>query len=238
MSDSPANTEPLLQAIELDKSYNSKAKAIHVLSGASLEVKAGEFLGIVGASGTGKSTLLHIMGGLDRPEGGRVLFKGQDIFQQKDGFLEQFRNRHIGFVFQTFNLLPDFSALENTMFPGLIGRRDPKSVREKAEELLGLLGLQDRLHHKPGELSGGETQRVAMARSLVNQPDLLLADEPTGNLDSQASAHFMDLARKLNEETNQTFVIVTHSAKIAKSLDRVLQLADGRLNPIGKELIL
>ena len=238
MSDSPANTEPLLQAIELDKSYNSKAKAIHVLSGASLEVKAGEFLGIVGASGTGKSTLLHIMGGLDRPEGGRVLFKGQDIFQQKDGFLEQVRNRHIGFVFQTFNLLPDFSALENTMFPGLIGRRDPKSVREKAEELLGLLGLQDRLHHKPGELSGGETQRVAMARSLVNQPDLLLADEPTGNLDSRASAHFLDLARKLNEETNQTFVIVTHSAKIAKSLDRVLQLADGRLNPIGKELIL
>ena len=124
------------------------------------------------------------------------------------------------------------------MFPGLIGHGDKKSVQEKAEEMLGLLGLQDRLNHKPGELSGGESQRVALARSLVNQPDLVLADEPTGNLDSRASGHFMDLARKLNEETHQTFVIVTHNANIARSLDRVLQLADGRLNPIGKELIL
>ena len=124
------------------------------------------------------------------------------------------------------------------MFPGVIGDRDKKSVQEKAEELLGLLGLQDRLNHKPGELSGGETQRVALARSLVNQPEVVLADEPTGNLDSRASGQFMELARKLNEETHQTFVIVTHSAKIARSLDRVLQLADGLLNPIGKELIL
>ena len=124
------------------------------------------------------------------------------------------------------------------MFPGLIANRDKKSVQEKAEELLGLLGLKDRLHHKPGELSGGETQRVALARSLVNQPELLLADEPTGNLDARASEQFMDLARKLNEEINQTFVIVTHSAKIARSLDRVLQLADGQVKPIGKELIL
>jgi len=166
-------------------------------------------------------------------------FSRDKIFSnRKNGFLEQFRNRHIGFVFQTFNLLPDFTALENTMFPGLIGNGDKKSVQEKAEELLGLLGLQDRLNHKPGELSGGETQRVALARSLVNQPDLVLADEPTGNLDSRASGHFLDLARKLNEETHQTFVIVTHSANIARRLDRVLQLADGRLNPIGKELIL
>ncbi len=238
MSESSINSIPLLSAVEVYKSYNTKTQAVHVLVGADLEVHSGEILGIVGASGSGKSTLLHILGGLDRPEAGQVFFNGQNIFEQKNGFLEQFRNRHIGFVFQTFNLLPDFTALENTMFPGLIGNRDKKLVREKAEELLGLLGLQDRLHHKPGELSGGETQRVALARSLVNQPDVVLADEPTGNLDSRASAQFMELARKLNEETHQTFVIVTHSPKIARSLDRVLQLADGLLNPIGKELIL
>ncbi|MEE8268715.1 MAG: ABC transporter ATP-binding protein, partial [Nitrospinaceae bacterium] len=237
MSESSVNSKPLLSAVEVRKSYNTKTQAVHVLAGAGLEVHSGEILGIVGASGSGKSTLLHILGGLDRPEAGQVFFKGQNIFEQKNGFLEQFRNRHIGFVFQTFNLLPDFTALENTMFPGLIGNRDKKLVREKAEELLGLLGLQDRLHHKPGELSGGETQRVALARSLVNQPEVVLADEPTGNLDSRASAQFLELARKLNEETHQTFVIVTHSAKIARSLDRVLQLADGLLNPIGKELI-
>ncbi len=238
MSESSINSIPLLSAVEVYKSYNTKTQAVHVLVGADLEVQSGEILGIVGASGSGKSTLLHILGGLDRPEAGQVFFNGQNIFEQKNGFLEQFRNRHIGFVFQTFNLLPDFTALENTMFPGLIGNRDKKLVREKAEELLGLLGLQDRLHHKPGELSGGETQRVALARSLVNQPEVVLADEPTGNLDSRASAQFLELARKLNEETHQTFVIVTHSAKIARSLDRVLQLADGLLNPIGKELIL
>ena len=238
MSDSVANTETLISAVDLDKSYNSKTKAVEVLSGANLEVRSGEILGIVGASGSGKSTLLHILGGLDRPEGGNVLFKGQNIFTQGNNFLEQYRNRHIGFVFQLFNLLPDFTALENAMFPGLIAKRDKKMVQEKAEELLGLLGLKDRLNHKPGELSGGETQRVALARSLVNQPELLLADEPTGNLDARASEHFMDLARKLNEEMNQTFVIVTHSAKLARSLDRVLQLADGKVGPIGKELIL
>jgi lipoprotein-releasing system ATP-binding protein len=238
MSEPLSNTEPLLSATGLDKSYYSKSKAVEVLVGADLEVYSGEILGIVGASGSGKSTLLHILGGLDRPVKGNVFFKGKNIFQQKNGFLEQFRNRHIGFVFQTFNLLPDFTALENAMFPGLIASRDRKSVQGKAEELLGQLGLKDRLHHKPGELSGGETQRVALARSLVNQPEVVLADEPTGNLDSRASEQFMDLARKLNEEMNQTFVIVTHSAKIAQSLDRVLQLADGQVKPIGKELIL
>ena len=197
MSDSVANTETLISAVDLDKSYNSKTKAVEVLSGANLEVHSGEILGIVGASGSGKSTLLHILGGLDRPEAGNVLFRGQNIFTKGTNFLEQYRNRHIGFVFQLFNLLPDFTAIENAMFPGLIANRDKKLVREKAEELLGLLGLKDRLHHKPGELSGGETQRVALARSLVNQPELLLADEPTGNLDARASEHFMDMARKL-----------------------------------------
>ena len=238
MSESSMNTESLLTATGLDKSYTSKAKAVEVLADASMEVHSGEILGIVGASGSGKSTLLHILGGLDRPDVGNVLFRGKNIFAQGNGFLEQFRNQHIGFVFQTFNLLADFTALENAMFPGLIANRDKKLVQEKAEELLGLLGLKDRMNHKPGELSGGETQRVALARSLVNQPEIVLADEPTGNLDSRASEQFMDLARKLNEEMNQTFVIVTHSAKIARSLDRVLQLADGKVKTIGKDLIL
>jgi len=151
---------------------------------------------------------------------------------------DRFRNRHIGFVFQLFNLLPDFTALENTLFPGLIGGKDPATLQERAESLLERVGLKDRLHHKPGELSGGETQRVALARSLVNEPDLLLADEPTGNLDSKASAAFMELIRELNATSNQTFVIVTHSLVIAKSLDRVLQLVDGEVKPIDKELIL
>ncbi|NIP99554.1 MAG: ATP-binding cassette domain-containing protein [Nitrospinaceae bacterium] len=228
----------MIEGLDIFKTYNSKTKAVEVLTGASLQIQQGEVLGIVGASGSGKSTLLHILGGLDRPESGNVLFRGQDIFNQKEGFLEAFRNRHIGFVFQFFNLLPDFTALENAMFPGLIGNREKAAVQKKAEELLGHLGLKDRLHHKPGELSGGETQRVALARSLVNGPEILLADEPTGNLDTAASEHFMDLVRKLNSELKQTFVIVTHSAKIAKSLDRVLQLAGGQLSPIGKDLIL
>ncbi|MCF8720109.1 ABC transporter ATP-binding protein [Nitrospina gracilis] len=228
----------LLNVTGVWKAYRRNAESVEVLKNADLQVKTGEILGIVGASGAGKSTLLHIMGGLDRPQKGKVEFKGQDIFRQKNGFLEQFRNRHIGFVFQLFNLLPDFTALENTLFPGLIGGQEEGSLRERAVHLLTQMGLKDRLHHKPGELSGGETQRVALARSLVNQPDLLLADEPTGNLDSKSSDAFMDLVRDLNKKSNQTFVIVTHSPRIAKSLDRVLQLVDGEIKPIDKELIL
>ncbi|MGP0566512.1 MULTISPECIES: ABC transporter ATP-binding protein [unclassified Nitrospina] len=230
--------EILLSVTGVWKAYRRNAESVEVLRNADLQVKTGEVLGIVGASGAGKSTLLHIMGGLDHPQKGTVEFKGQDIFAKKNGFLEQFRNRHIGFVFQLFNLLPDFTALENTLFPGFIGGQDEGELRERAVGLLTQMGLKDRLHHKPGELSGGETQRVALARSLVNQPDLLLADEPTGNLDSKSSDAFMDLVRDLNKKSNQTFVIVTHSPRIAKSLDRVLQLVDGEIKPIDKELIL
>ncbi|CCQ92211.1 Lipoprotein-releasing system, ATP-binding protein LolD [Nitrospina gracilis 3/211] len=228
----------LLNVTGVWKAYRRNSESVEVLKDADLQVKTGEILGIVGASGAGKSTLLHIMGGLDRPQKGKVEFRGQDIFAQKNGFLEQFRNRHIGFVFQLFNLLPDFTALENTLFPGLISGQEEAELRDRAVGLLTQMGLKDRLHHKPGELSGGETQRVALARSLVNQPDLLLADEPTGNLDSKSSDAFMDLVRDLNKKSNQTFVIVTHSPRIAKSLDRVLQLVDGEIKPIDKELIL
>ncbi|WP_282010722.1 ABC transporter ATP-binding protein [Nitrospina watsonii] len=228
----------LLNVTGVWKAYQRNAKSVEVLKNADIQVQAGEVLGIVGASGAGKSTLLHIMGGLDRPQKGRVEFQGRDIFAQKNGYLEQFRNRHVGFVFQLFNLLPDFTALENTLFPGLIAGQDEAKLHERAVELLTQMGLKERLHHKPGELSGGETQRVALARSLVNAPNLLLADEPTGNLDSRSSDAFMDLVRDLNRRFNQTFVIVTHSPRIAKSLDRVLQLVDGEVKPIDKELIL
>lgn len=238
MSDSAETEKPLLEAVDLYKSYKIKSKSLDVLTGAGMVIQPGEILGIVGASGVGKSTLLHVLGGLDRPQSGTVFFKGQNIFAQKNGFLEQYRNQHIGFVFQMYNLLPDFTALENTMFPGWIGNQDQENVREQAENLLEQVGLKDRLHHKPGELSGGEVQRVALARGLVNKPDLLLADEPTGNLDSKASDSFMDLVLQLNEKFNQTFVIVTHSQKIARRMGRVLQLVDGLVTPIDKDLIL
>jgi lipoprotein-releasing system ATP-binding protein len=227
-----------MEARGVSKTYRLNSRPVTVLQDARLEVKAGEVLGIVGASGVGKSTLLHILGGLDHPDSGTVCFRGKNIYSQGNAFLEKFRNRHIGFVFQLFNLLPDFTALENAMLPGLIGAMDKKQARERAEHLLEQMGLKDRLNHKPGELSGGEGQRVALARSLVNQPDLLLADEPTGNLDARASDSFMDLIRGLNKKFNQTFVIVTHSQKIAHSMDRVLQLSDGKVSGIDKNLVL
>ena len=229
---------PLIEIVDLSKTYQSKSETIEVLSEASLQVFPGEIISVVGASGVGKSTLLHIMGGLDRPTAGKVLFLGNSIFEQKNGFLEEFRNQHIGFVFQSFNLMLDFTALENAMFPALISHTDKKQAREKAEHLLCQMGLKDRLQHRPGELSGGECQRVALARGLINQPDILLADEPTGNLDSHSSDSLMELIYGLNREFNQTFVIVTHSQRIARRTGRVLQLTKGKINPIDKEIVI
>jgi lipoprotein-releasing system ATP-binding protein len=239
MSDSDnADRECLIETVDVDKSYTTKRETIHVLKEAHLKVFSGEVLGIVGASGVGKSTLLHVLGGLDQPANGKVIFKGQDIYRQGNSFLEKFRNVHVGFVFQFFNLLPDFTALENAMFPALIQNKQKSIARERAEYLLCEVGMQDRMLHKPGELSGGESQRVALARGLMNQPDLLLADEPTGNLDTHASDQLIELIRKLNEEFNQTFVLVTHSQRVAGQLDRVLELVDGKLNPINQNLVI
>ncbi|UCD11795.1 MAG: ABC transporter ATP-binding protein [Nitrospinaceae bacterium] len=232
------NATCLIQGVGVHKSYKTARETLHVLKDADLGVVQGEVLGIVGASGVGKSTLLHVLGGLDRPDAGQVLFKGTDIYSQGSVFLDRFRNRKIGFVFQFFNLLPDFTALENAMFPALIGDMDKKMARERAEALLVRMGLKDRLTHKPGELSGGESQRVALARSLINQPDLLLADEPTGNLDARAGDALLDLIRELNQTYGQTFVLVTHSQRIASRMDRVLELAGGKVQPIDKDLIL
>ena len=232
------NQKCLIEAIGVDKSYTTKHEIIHVLSETCLKVFSGEVLGIVGASGVGKSTLLHVLGGLDKPAKGQVLFKEENIYKQGNSFLEKFRNIHIGFVFQFFNLLPDFTAIENTMFPALIQNKKVSIAKERAEYLLSEVGMKDRMNHKPGELSGGESQRVALARGLMNQPDLLLADEPTGNLDAYTSDQLIELIRRLNKEFNQTFVLVTHSQRVAGELDRVLELIDGNVNSVNQSLII
>ena len=228
----------LIDTVGVNKSYATKRETIHVLNDTHLKIFSGEVLGIVGASGVGKSTLLHVLGGLDKPAKGDVLFKSQNIYCQGNSFLEKFRNIHIGFVFQFFNLLPDFTALENVMFPALIQNEKNSVAKERAEYLLGEVVLKDRMHHKPAELSGGESQRVALARGLMNQPDLLLADEPTGNLDRNASDQLIELIRKLNKEFNQTFVLVTHSQRVAGQLDRVLELVNGKVNPIKQTFMI
>ncbi|HAK38172.1 MAG: ABC transporter ATP-binding protein [Nitrospinaceae bacterium] len=238
-SNSQGLTAPcLLEAVNLHKSYKTSKQVLNVLSGTHLKLKAGEMLGIIGASGVGKSTLLHVLGGLDRPESGKVLFQGEDICVKGNGYLENFRNQRVGFVFQFFNLLSDFTALENAMFPALIGRVEEKEARELAEQLLVQMGLKDRLQHKPGELSGGESQRVALARGLINKPGLLLADEPTGNLDNKASDSLIELIQSLNSELGQTVVVVTHSQRIASKMDRVMELSGGLINPVEKSLII
>ena len=232
------NEACLIEARGVDKSYTTKHEIIHVLSETYLKVFPGEVLGIVGASGVGKSTLLHVLGGLDKPVNGQIIFKGKNIYKQGNSFLEKFRNIHIGFVFQFFNLLPDFTALENVMFPALIQNKKVSIAKERAEYLLCEVGMKDRMNHAPGELSGGEGQRVALARGLMNQPDLLLADEPTGNLDTYASDQLINLIRRLNKEFNQTFVLVTHSQRVAGQLDRVLELIDGNVNSVNQSLVI
>ena len=224
----------LLEAIDLHKSYKTAEQVLHILSGASLKLKVGEMLGIIGASGVGKSTLLHVLGGLDLPESGQVLFHGEDICSKENTYLENFRNQRVGFVFQFFNLLSDFTALENAMFPALISRVDKREARELAEELLVQVGLKDRLNHKPSQLSGGESQRVALARSFINKPDLILADEPTGNLDQKASDSLIELIQSLNHKLQQTVVIVTHSQRVASKMNRIVELVDGVINPVEK----
>ncbi len=237
MNDS-TKTEILISGRNLHKSYKTSKEVLHVLEGADLEIKTGEVLGIIGASGVGKSTLLHVLGGLDCPDEGDILFRGENIYKNKKGYLDGFRNQHVGFVFQFFNLLPDFTALENVMFPAIIRNGDKKIAENRAQDLLDQVGLKDRMHHRPGELSGGESQRVALARGLMNQPDILLADEPTGNLDSDASDALMKLIRGLNENFKQTFVIVTHSQRIASQMDRVLQLQGGKVNTVEQQIVI
>ena len=213
----------MLHATSIEKSYGQ----LKVLKGIDLEIKAGEVVAIVGASGAGKSTLLHILGTLDMPDKGSVQIKGQDVFSQSSKNLAAFRNKSLGFVFQFHNLLPEFSALENVIIPGLISNTSEKKVKDRAVELLKMLGLEDRIHHKPSELSGGEQQRIAVARAMINSPDLILADEPSGNLDSKNALELHQLFFQLRKEIGQTFIIVTHNEELSRMADRRVEMADG-----------
>lgn len=215
----------MLRATNLQKSYGD----LPVLKGIDLEINHGEVVAIVGASGAGKSTLLHILGTLDVPDAGNVFIDDVDVFEQSSRNLASFRNQSIGFVFQFHNLLPEFSALENVMIPGLISRADEKEIRQRAKSLLEMLGMTSRMEHKPSELSGGEQQRVAVARAMVNSPKLILADEPSGNLDSQNAIDLHNLFFQLRKEVGQTFIIVTHNAELAGMSDRKIELKDGKV---------
>lgn len=213
----------MLTATGLKKSYRS----LPVLKGVHLEVEKGSIVAIVGASGAGKSTLLHILGSLDSPDEGSVKIDNHNLFAQPARALAEFRNKHLGFVFQFHNLLPEFTAAENVMIPGLIGKGDVKKVESRAMDLLASLNLGQRAHHKPSELSGGEQQRVAVARALINSPLLIFADEPSGNLDSKNAAELHQLFFQLRKDFNQTFIIVTHNQEFASMADKKLEIVDG-----------
>jgi lipoprotein-releasing system ATP-binding protein len=220
---------PLLQVQGLEKVFKKGGEKIHALKGIDLTIHQGERVAITGASGAGKTTLLHILGTLDRPSRGDVLYQGVALFSRPEGALAALRNRDIGFVFQFYNLLPEFTALENTMMPALIQGRGREQAQQQAAEILTEVGLKDRMRHKPGELSGGEQQRVAVARALVLRPSLLLADEPTGNLDSKTGERVIKLIFSLNRAKGVTLIVVTHNEALAQRFPRQIFLADGRI---------
>ena len=217
----------MIEVKDIWKSFD----ALEVLKGVNLHVEKGEIVAIVGKSGAGKTTLLQIIGTLDRPTKGQVLIDGQDVFELNDRQLAAFRNRHIGFIFQFHQLLPEFTALENVCIPAMIAREKEAEYKARAEKLLRELGLGDRLFHKPNELSGGEKQRVAAARALMMSPDIILADEPTGSLDSQNKQELSELLLKLRKEYGQTILLVTHDKELANIADRVIEIVDGQINP-------
>ncbi len=223
---------PLLEVNDLVKYYRLGNVVVQALRGISFDIAKGEFVTIFGPSGSGKSTLLHLMGGLDRPDKGEILIDGVNLLSLDDNELARIRLTKVGFVFQFFNLLPRLSALRNVGIPLAIAGVSEKEEQERARETLRLVGLESRLNHKPQELSGGEQQRVALARALVNDPKLVLADEPTGNLDTKTGIEIVALMRKLNEEKDQTFVVITHDLNIAEEADRIVYLKDGLVEQI------
>ena len=222
-------SEPLLSARALAKTYIMGKRTLEVLRGVSLDVARGEFLALRGASGAGKSTLLHLIGGLDTPNAGEIHFAGQNLAAFSEGELTFFRNHRVGFVFQAYHLLPELNALENVCLPARMARTPVSRAGAHGRDLLAWVGLKDRMDHKPYELSGGEQQRVAIARALVNEPELLLADEPTGNLDSHTGGEIIELLKNLRAEKQTTLVIATHDAKVAAHAERVLELVDGQI---------
>jgi lipoprotein-releasing system ATP-binding protein len=219
----------LLSVKELQKSFSEGGNEIHVLRDVNFDLAEGERLAVVGESGVGKSTLLHILGTLDRPTGGKILFGGKQLPLDDEAALCEFRNRQIGFVFQFHYLLPDFSALENVMFPALVQGIEPAEAKREAVQLLDLVGLTDRLSHRPGKLSGGEQQRVAVARAVILKPKLVLADEPTGSLDLRIGEEVQDLLFRLNEEHGIGLIVATHNRQFAKKIGRCVELREGRL---------
>ena len=219
----------MIDVVGLYKSFPMGGRELVVLNDIYLRIQRGELIAIMGASGAGKSTLLQILGTLDRPTKGTVSFEGQDVFQLSEQQQAEFRNKRVGFVFQFHHLLPEFMALENACLPAMIQSRDIADVTGEATKLLREVGLGDRLHHKPGELSGGEQQRVSVARALMQQPDLVLADEPTGNLDSHTGDALFTLLRQLNRSRGTTFVIVTHNDKLSAHADRIVSMQDGMI---------
>jgi lipoprotein-releasing system ATP-binding protein len=224
-------SEPLLAARDIEKEYRMGPEIVRVLRGASIEVNAGESVALIGASGVGKSTLLHLLGGLDRPTAGQVLFAGEDMYDRSESALARLRRTEIAFIFQFYNLLGEMTALENAMLPALLQRLPASEVRERGAAALHEVGLGDRLRHRPGELSGGEQQRVAIARALVGQPRVVLADEPTGNLDPKTSEVIWDLFMRLQAERRLAFVVATHNHDLARRADRGYRLVEGRALP-------
>jgi len=228
---------PIIEATNVHKTYRLGRVSVPVLHGADLSVQKSECVAILGASGSGKSTLLHLLGGLDRADAdsGDITFNGRSLRSFSTLELDRYRSRSVGFVFQFFHLLPELTVIQNTMIPALVGMgrlryaRERKAINDRAAELLTRFGLGHRLKHRPAELSGGERQRVAIARALMNQPDLVLADEPTGNLDQKTGDSILDVLLALRDEMKQTLVIVTHSQQIAQRADRIVRLADGKV---------
>jgi lipoprotein-releasing system ATP-binding protein len=219
--------DPLISAASVTKVYDSGPKKVTAVDGINLKIDKGETIAIVGPSGAGKSTLLHLLGGLDRPTSGSIRIDGEDIYSKRDAARSRVRSSKIGFVFQSYHLLPEFTALENVMMPALI-RRD-SDARVRAKTLLDSVGLADRMDHRPGELSGGESQRVAIARALVNDPAVLLCDEPTGNLDSKTSGAIYELLAGLRSDSSISVIIVTHDESISSRSDRTIRMKDGRI---------
>ncbi|HEX3798899.1 MAG TPA: ABC transporter ATP-binding protein [Verrucomicrobiae bacterium] len=227
MSNEPANA--MLDARNLHKRYEMGPRSLEVLRGVSLTIARGDFLALRGASGTGKSTLLHLLGGLDSPNVGEVWFDGKNLAKLSTTALARLRNLKVGFIFQAYHLLPELDALENVCLPARMARTSASATEARARELLARVGLKDRMEHRPTELSGGEQQRVAIARAMINSPELILADEPTGNLDSQTGGEIMDLLCALRTEHNTTLVIATHDSKLAGRAPKVVHLADGQI---------
>jgi lipoprotein-releasing system ATP-binding protein len=220
---------PLVRVENLHKSFDTHQKRTEVLKGLEISIAQGEALAVVGASGVGKSTLLYLLGTLDKPTSGKVFYRGENLFSWKEERLAQFRNEKIGFIFQFHHLIPELNALENAMMPGLIRGMNRREASERAEQILVRVGLKDRLTHKQGELSGGEQQRVAVVRALFLKPELILADEPTGDLDTQTGNAIFDLLCELNQEFGTTMVLVTHNPELARKVPRRVTLVDGRV---------